>query len=356
MAGEDSPITFDPVRLAVWCVIVGALLGALIIGKTLLIPLAIAVLLWILLDAIRVMLTRWAPGDKPMPRGLATLLAILLMLTGNYVVIWIVLAQAEAFAAALPVYQANLDAILDRAAALLGLDELPTTASMLDQIDLQPLLAAVSDSIGSLISHVVLILIYLGFLLAEEKIIPGKLKQLQSDPNKADKLHRVMLDISITVQRYVGMKTGVSLLTGIVSYAVLVLVGVDFAALWGLLIFLLNFIPNIGSVLGVVFPALLTLVQFDTLTPFLIVVAGLGTVQFVIGNIVEPAYMGKSLNLSSFMILLSLTFWGLVWGLPGMFLSVPMMVVTGIVCANISGLRWISVVLSGDGRLITDDR
>ncbi|MBT8441987.1 MAG: AI-2E family transporter [Gammaproteobacteria bacterium] len=91
-----------------------------------------------------------------------------------------------------------------------------------------------------------------------------------------------MFDISNTVQHYVGMKTGISLLTGVVSYAVLVVVGVDFAALWGLLIFLLNFIPNIGSVLGVIFPALLTLVQFDTLTPFLIIVAGLGSV-------VEPA-------------------------------------------------------------------
>jgi len=356
MAEEDSPITFDSVRLAVWCVIVAALLAVLIIGKALLIPLAIAMLLWVLLDAIRGALIRWSPGATPMPRGVATLLAILFMLAGNYVVVWIVLAQAEAFAAALPVYQANFQVLLVRGADLLGLDELPTTAAVMNQIDLQAVLGTVGDSIGSLISNVALVLIYLGFLLAEENILPKKLARLQSDPDQSSKLQRVTIDISTTVQRYVGMKTGVSLLTGLVSYAVLVLVGVDFAALWALLIFLLNFIPNIGSVLGVVFPALLTLVQFDTLTPFLIVVAGLGSVQFIIGNIVEPAYMGKSLNMSSFMILLSLTIWGLIWGLPGMFLSVPMMVVTGIVCANISGLRWISVMLSGDGRLITEER
>ncbi|MFW2405760.1 MAG: AI-2E family transporter [Gammaproteobacteria bacterium] len=354
MTEEDSPIAFDPVRLAVWCVIVATLLATLIIGKTLLIPLAIAILLWVLLDATRGALIRWSPGAKSMPRGVATLLAILLMLAGNYVVVWIVLAQAEAFATALPVYQANFEALLIRGANLLGLDELPTAAAMLDNIDLQAVLGTVGDSIGSLISNVALVLIYLGFLLAEENILPKKLARLQSDPDKSARLQRVTIDISTTVQRYVGMKTGVSLLTGLVSYAVLVLVGVDFAALWGLLIFLLNFIPNIGSVLGVIFPALLTLVQFDSLTPFLIIVAGLGSVQFIIGNIVEPAYMGKSLNMSSFMILLSLTFWGLIWGLPGMFLSVPMMVVTGIVCANISGLRWISVMLSGDGRLITE--
>lgn len=102
-------------------------------------------------------------------------------------------------------------------------------------------------------------------------------------------------------------------------------------------------------------PVRLTLVQFDTLTPFLIVVASLGAVQFIIGNVVEPAYMGRSLNMSSFMILLSLAFWGAVWGLPGMLLSVPLMVVIGIICANFAGLRWISVVLSGDGRLLSGD-
>ena len=148
------------------------------------------------------------------------------------------------------------------------------------------------------------------------------------------------------------MKTVVSLLTAIVSYVVLVFVGVDFAAIWALLVFFLNFIPTIGSIIGAVFPSLLALVQFDTLTPFLIVAIGLGGTQFIIGNIIEPAYMGRSLNLSSFMILLALSFWGLVWGLAGMFLAVPMMVMTGIVCAQFDGLRWVSVILSTDGKLV----
>ncbi|MBT8441988.1 MAG: AI-2E family transporter [Gammaproteobacteria bacterium] len=188
MADTDSPITLDPVRLAVWCVIITTLLAGLIIGKSLLIPLAIAILLWVLLDAIRGALIRWSSGATPMPRGVATLLAILFMLAGNYLVVWIVLAQAEAFAAALPVYQANFETLLLRGAALLGLDELPTTASMLEQIDVQPMLGAIGDSIGSLVSSIVLILIYLGFLLAEEKIIPGKLKRLPSDPDKKEQL------------------------------------------------------------------------------------------------------------------------------------------------------------------------
>lgn len=94
--------------------------------------------------------------------------------------------------------------------------------------------------------------------------------------------------------------------------------------------------------------------QLDTLTPFLIVAVGLGGTQFLIGNVVEPAFMGKSLNLSSPMILLSLSFWGIIWGIPGMFLSVPMIVMTAIVCAQFRGLRWIAVRLSVDGSLLGD--
>ena len=111
--------------------------------------------------------------------------------------------------------------------------------------------------------------------------------------------------------------------------------------------------PTVGSLLGVIFPALLALVQFDTLGPFFVVTVGLGLAQFLIGSVFEPAVTGRTLNLSPFMVILSLTFWGALWGVPGMFLSVPLMVVTAIVCSHFAGLRWISVLLSSDGRLMT---
>ena len=95
----------------------------------------------------------------------------------------------------------------------------------------------------------------------------------------------------------------------------------------------------------------MTLFQFDSATPFFIVVAGLGAINFIVGNILKPAYMGRSLNLSPLMILLSLSIWGAIWGLAGMFLSVPLMVVTAIICAHFKGLRWIAVLLSETGDL-----
>ena len=195
---------------------------------------------------------------------------------------------------------------------------------------------------------------YTGFLFAEQRVMMKKIKALAGDPVKAEKMYRIIVEISSRIQNYIWIKTAVSVATGVLSYIIMKLVGVDFAAAWALLIFMLNYIPNIGSILGVAMPALLTLMQFDTLTPFFIITFGLGAVQFAIGNLVEPALMGKTLNLSPFIIILSLTFWGLLWGIPGMFLSVPITVMFAIICSRFRPTRGLAIVLSGDGNVTSD--
>jgi predicted PurR-regulated permease PerM len=350
---DDTPFDFDPVRLAAWCVIAVVTVSLLVLGKALLVPLAIAIFIWILLGAIKSLLFRLAPDGMHVPPWLANVVGILVIVASTYATIAVIMGQSDALAVAIPVYQANFAAIFAGLKQSLNIVELPTTESLLSQLDLAAILSWVGDSITALMSDVMLIAIYVGFLLAEEHIVPAKIRHLHKDPEKAERISQLAIDVSESIQRYVGMKTLVSLLTAIVSYAVLAVVGVDFAIIWALLVFFLNFIPTIGSIVAVVFPALLTLVQFDTITPFLIVAIGLGGTQFVIGNVIEPTYVGKSLNLSSFMILLALSFWGTVWGLPGMFLAVPLMVMTGIVCAQFRGLRWIAVILSADGNLMS---
>ncbi len=284
-------------------------------------------------------------------------LSISTVVLGNALVYAMLVGQVDALVAAAPVYHANVAELTTRLAGHLGVEQLPTVESMLNRLDLGAMFSWIGASAGTLLSHLVLIAIYVGFLLAEQHRIPGKLARLQRDEAKASQMRTLASDISSSVQKYIWIKTLMSLLTGAASYVVLFFVGVDFAAIWALLIFFLNFIPTVGSIVGVVFPALLTLVQFDTLGPFFVVAVGLGLTQFLIGNVLEPAVTGRTLNLSPFMIILSLTFWGALWGVPGMFLSVPLMVVTGIVCSHFAGLRWISVLLSADGRLMTaEDR
>ncbi len=153
------------------------------------------------------------------------------------------------------------------------------------------------------------------------------------------------------MQRYFAIKLFVSALTALGSYAIMKIVGLDFAETWALLAFLLNFIPNIGSAVATILPSLVALVQFDTVGPFLIVAIGISAIQFCVGNFVEPPLMGRSLNLSPLVIILSLTFWAFVWGIVGMFLSVPIMVMVLIVCSHVPAWRPVAVLLSGDGRI-----
>ena len=169
--------------------------------------------------------------------------------------------------------------------------------------------------------------------------------------HRAEEARSVLAAVSESVRRYISVKTGVSALTGVLCYVILRWLGVDFAATWALLIFFLNFIPNIGSIIGVALPALVALVQFDTLGPFVILVTSLTAINLAIGSVLEPMLMGHSLNLSPFAILLSLAFWGTIWGIVGMFLSVPIMVLVMIVCTHVPGWRWVAVLLSKDGQI-----
>jgi AI-2 transport protein TqsA len=130
---------------------------------------------------------------------------------------------------------------------------------------------------------------------------------------------------------------------------VLKIFGTDFAELLGLLAFVLNFIPVIGSVIAVVVPVVLSLMQFDTVLPALQIALLLAGVQFLIGNVVEPKMMGRTLNLSPFVIIVSLTFWTTIWGMVGAFLSVPITASAVILCRNIQPMRWFAILLSADG-------
>jgi len=336
-------------------VILAITLTFLVVGRDFLVPLAVAILFWNLLNALAAAFGRIKLGKSSIPGWLAWILSLTVLFLANWVVYRILTSQSDALIAAAPVYQANFAKLSDKLTTLLGIEHMPSTDQFMKSLDLGKLLSWLGGSVGSLLAELVLVVLYVAFLLAEQRHFPEKITRLANDEEKAAKMRLLMSQISRQVQTYIWIKTAVSLLTGIVSYILLRLVGVDFAAVWALIIFLLNYIPNVGSALGVIFPALLTLVQFETLMPFVVVVLGLGAVQFIIGNMVEPAMMGSELNLSSFVIILSLTFWGMIWGIAGMVLSVPITVIVTIICSNFRRLHWIAILLSGDGRLMTSE-
>ena len=319
----------------------------LITGRDLLIPFAIAVIVWYLINA----LARGFRKHARAPGWLALTLSIVAILIAIGLIVEMISGNIAAVRQAAPGYQANIEKLLNHAMELGGLTEMPTIGQVAEQFDLRKVVGGVAGAAANVAGNAGLILIYVIFLLAEQRTFGRKISALFPDPGREREVREILVDIRQRTQAYVAVKTALSLATGIVSYIVLVAVGVDLAAFWAFLIFLLNYIPTIGSLLGVVFPALLTIVQFGTLGPFLIVAVGLGATQFVFGNVLEPRMMGRSLNLSSLVVIISLAVWGSIWGVTGMFLCVPITVIMMIVLAEFPQTRPVAILLSADGKV-----
>jgi hypothetical protein len=233
--------------------------------------------------------------------------------------------------------------------AWLGRDVASGLVAAFEDIDLAANIRALAGSAGYILATAILIVLYVGFLFAERARFAGKLARLFPDPRRAARVDRMFQSITRTVHRYIVIKTVVSILTGVLVYIVMVAFGLEFAETWALLTVFLNFIPNIGSIIATAIPTLAALVQFDNWTPVLLLFAIIGVIQFSVGNLIEPHLMGRSLNLSPFVIILSLTFWGAIWGIVGMFLAVPIMVMVMIVCSHVPLLHPVAIVLSRDG-------
>ncbi|MEP1931155.1 MAG: AI-2E family transporter [Roseibium sp.] len=322
------------------------LLALLVYGRGFLAPIVIACLLTTLISA---------GISKLESYGLPNWAAMLVSIGGAFLLIYgaaqVSSSQITIVSEALPKYSVRFDGLLVDLTAFLGQQQVDQIRTAFSNMDFSGHAATFAESVGGLFGSFGLILMYSGFLLAERGMLLNKLAFLFPDPEKSAEIQELFRTVGFGIRRYMWIKTVVSLLTGILCYAILAFIGIDFAEILSILIFLLNFIPTIGSIVAVILPAVVALMQFDTLTPFLMVVALCGSVQFVVGSIVEPKFMGTTLNLSPFVVLLSLTFWGTIWGIEGAALSVPIAASIVILCRDIPGLRPIAVMMSVDGDL-----
>ncbi len=323
----------------------------LAVGKSLLVPFAVAVMIWYIINALSRSYGRWLLRGRRSTNWVTLILALVTIILIAGVLVDMVQENIAQVSEAVPGYRLNLERMLDKVMMLTGLEQLPSISQLTDQIKFGPAISQLVAALTGVLGNTGLILIYVGFLLVEQKTFSRKLDYLFTDPQNRASTEKLLSQIQSDIQTYISIKTLMSLVTGLLSYGILIAVGVDFAAFWAFTIFLLNYIPTIGSIVATVFPALLTLIQFDNVSPFLVVAVGLTGIQFFVGNVVEPKLMGNSLNLSPLVVLLSLVLWGSVWGIAGMFLSVPITVIAMIVLASFAGTRPIAVLLSKDGRL-----
>lgn len=341
-------------QLTATLVTISAVLALLVLGKPLLLPLAVAAMIWYVIDAVAAAFAKLRIGDTYPLRRLSLLLALLLIVLLSMGVTELVGDTVSQVREAAPTYQHNVSRMLDKLSALTGIAVAPAVQQFADQIDLGNVIGKIAAGIMSLAGDAGMVAIYVMFLLIEQRYFNIKFDALFPDADRRERVRAVIDHIQQQIRHYLFLKTLVSAATGILSYLVLRWVAVDYAAFWAFLIFLLNYIPTVGSLLGVAFPTVLALVQFDTFTPFVVLATALGAVQFVIGNILEPRLMGTSLNLSPLVVILSLALWGQLWGVVGMFLSVPLTVITMIILGHFPATRPVAVALSQNGEVQRD--
>lgn len=316
-------------------------------GSAFLIPLTMALLINVLIIAFSdriIALTH-------MPVWLANVAGVTVVLAGLFVIMYILGSQATQFARTIGTYENQFDEAVNRVTGLVGNDVTKFIRDNLINIDMSFVARVLLGSATSLLNQFFLISLYVAFLMAERLAFRKKIQLAAGDPQTGTELASILDAITFSLQRYVGVKTLISLITAGISYSVFKLLGLEFAETWAVLTFALNFIPSIGSIIAVIFPSMIALVQFDSIGPFLIIVLGCGTIQFLIGNFLDPALLGRSLNMSTFLVILALMFWTTIWGLIGAFLSVPLTVCILIVFSHIPALRPVAILMSLDGRL-----
>ncbi len=290
---------------------------------------------------------------RRVPSGVAILIMLVAVSAVLFAFSWVIYSSAMSFRESLPRYEARLGILMqdsaDRLVAMIpALRETVEGFRWQEMVEASSMTGLVAAGVGSFLiffNEMFLVILYLVFLVSGSQSFPAKLERALS--HNAERVATVIANIEAQVRRYLVTKTMVNLINGLLVTVLLAMLGVDFAPLWGFLTFISHYIPHVGAVISVGLPTIFVFLQFDSPGRALLAAVLNAAVQFVIGNVVEPRIMGTSLDLSPVLVLISLIFWGWLWGAWGMILAVPITSTIKIVCANIEALRPLSVLMSG---------
>lgn len=284
---------------------------------------------------------------KGVPSWLSLIIVVVVISAIQFVFISVLASSVADFSNDLPKYQARVQDLSGRFIAQMaewGVDVPPNL--MKEYFDPSVALKIAANTLGGLggvLSNTFLIILTVIFMLFEGMSLPGKIHAAFGHGSHMSKSEQFLEN----VKQYMSIKTLISLATGTLIYVWLLILGVDYALLWGLVAFLLNFVPNIGSMIAAVPAVLLAVLQLDA---FYALLTALGYVfaNTVMGNVVEPRFMGKGLGLSTLVVFLSLVFWGWVLGPVGMLLSIPLTIMLKMALESNEETRWMAILMSGD--------
>lgn len=340
----------DTLSTVVYALLLAILAGyVLSVGRGILLPIVTAVMSVYIMDSASAALSRM-PGLSRLPGVLLRAIVLLVFMGCLIVLALVVAATVRDIAEVMPEYRANLEGMVGGLAAQLGVeaqnlwDEI--MAVTVNRIELEAIAGAVLGGLTAVGATVFLVVIYASFLFAERRGLRQRSMAAFADAETAQRTMETVAAINRRISDYLAVKTLINILLGTISFSILWVMDVDFALFWAIVIGLLNYIPYVGSYLGVAFPVILSLAQFGSLPQTALLLALLVAAQAYIGNVLEPQWIGRKLNLSPFVVLVALSVWSALWGIPGAILAVPMTSMLVIVLSSFDGTRFLAILLA----------
>lgn len=320
------------------------------IGRDIIIPFVVALFIWYLINAIARSVTLFSWGRK-IPSFWRFSAAVFFLVGILSMVVALVSHNIREVILMAPQYQKSFEVIIPKFVDLFGLSHVPSVSDLMKEIDLGEALTFIGKSFTGITGEFLIVLFYVGFLLYEQRFFNRKIIGIFVDRRTERRLRHVLRKIDVKIQRYIGVKALISAFDSFLTYIILSSMGVDFAEFWGVMAFFLHFIPYAGSFVAITMPSAIALIQFGDPTRFLMVSGALCTSHAFIGHVLDPYLMGNNLNLSPIFIISSLAMWGMIWGVPGMFLAIPILAAITITLAQFPTTRFLAVMLSKTGEL-----
>ncbi len=338
-------------KLASFFIVAIGTIMLLIYGQSILIQIIVAFLLWFATVQIKKGLRKIKGFDTFLPNIIQSIIIACILVLVVYFSMNIIITNLSEIISSYSSYEANVYNATSKIEDLLNINLTEQLMGLLESIDLKNILTQFANGLSSAFSNFMMVLIYLLFIFLESNSVKLKIVALFPDEKKRAKFNDTIKKIEISLASYFRVKTLMSLLTGFLSFIVLKIIGLDAAIFWAFLIFLLNYIPTIGSLVATAFPAVFSLLQFGTFMTFIIIIVSIGAIQMVVGNLIEPKVVGKSLNVSPMVTITALALWGKLWGIMGMLLSVPITVIMIIILSQFESTQKVAIILSEKGEL-----
>ncbi len=325
-----------------------------IYAQSIIIPFILAVIFWFIIRVIKKTLIRIKFADR-LPHWIINIFSTLLLLGFVAMTVEMITQSISQLSETMPVYQENVNKITSAINSRFDIDLGNMISDAAKDFQFTKILAGLFSAITSIFGDAFTVILYLIFIMLEEPVFPKKIRAMYPNDEKYKHVNQLIGKIDHSIGSYIALKTLVSLLTGLLSYFALLFIGIDAPVFWAFLIFILNFIPTIGSLIATMFPVIFALLQFGDFTQGILVLTIVGAIQLVIGNFVEPRLMGNTLNISPLVVLLTLAIWGVMWGITGMLLSVPITVIIIIIMNEFPSARPIAILLTQSGKVNMDN-